>query len=81
MLALFIFTRLLGSIDKIVPTVTFPSLPSPIILKKHFRLSFLKMPGQINITPIDNPKRKKRVLIKVLIFDFRLRIRNLHPTN
>ena len=72
LLALFIFTRLLGSIDKIVLTVTFPSLPSLIILKKHFRLSFLNMPGQINITPIDNPTRKNRVLINLLIFDFLL---------
>ena len=66
--ALFIFTRLLGSIDKIVPIDTLPSLPSLMILKKHVRLSFFNIPGQINIIPIDKPVMKNRVLKKFLLF-------------
>ena len=81
LLALFIFIRLLGSIDKIVLTVTLPSLPSPIILKKHFLLSFFNIPGQIKIKPIENPTIKKTVLINLLIFDFLLLIKNSHLTN
>ena len=36
---------------------------------------------EINIKPIDNPRRKNRVLINLLIFDFLLLIKNSHPTN
>ena len=39
-----------------VPTLTDPSLPSKRILKKHFLLLPDKIPGQIDITPKDNPK-------------------------
>ena len=70
LLALFILIRLLGSIDKIVPTDTFPSLPSLSIFKKHLRLLLLKIPGHIKTIPIDTPVRKNRVYIKLFILDF-----------
>tara|TARA_Y100000589_G_C26856157_1_gene508017 strand:- start:526 stop:684 length:159 start_codon:yes stop_codon:yes gene_type:complete len=43
-------------IDRRVPTLTDPSLPSKRILKKHFLLLPDIIPGQIDIRPIKKPK-------------------------
>ena len=48
--------------DKIVSTLTFPSLPSSIILKKHLLFSFFNNPGHINKIPTDKPAKKNRAL-------------------
>ena len=65
-LELFIFKRYCGSIDKTVPKDTDPSLPSLIILKKHFRLSSFNTPGQMNIMPIDKPEKKNKPYTNLL---------------
>ena len=70
-LALLIFRRELGSIDNIVPIDTFPSLPSSIILEKHSLFLGFKMPGHINIIPLDKPNTKNKVLknnLPLLVF-------------
>ena len=47
-----------------VPTLTDPSNPSKSILVKHFLLFLDIVPGQIRITPTENPKINIEIIWK-----------------
>ena len=48
--------------EKRVPIFTEPSLPSLMMLKKHFLLFTEIIPGQIERIPIENPKIKEEII-------------------
>ena len=50
--------------ERIVPTLTDPSLPSKRILKKHFLLFSEIIPGQIKIIPKESPPINVGIIFK-----------------
>ncbi len=53
--------------ERRVPTLTDPSLPSKRMLKKHFLLFPDIVPGQIKITPTEKPKINIGIIWKKLL--------------
>ena len=50
--------------ERSVPTLKDPSLPSKRMLKKHFLLLPEIIPGQIEIIPTENPKINIGIILK-----------------
>ena len=64
LLAFLIFNKQLGFTARIVFNSISPSLPSLRIFKKHFLLFPEIMPGQIAITPKENPKINIGIILR-----------------
>lgn len=67
--------------DKKVPIDTVPSLPSFIILKKHFRFSEFNTLGQISMIPIEKPVKRHNPYISKFKINFFLYIKYLYLIN